>query len=296
VADVVRLQSAITTPEVLHLRAANTVVRKAKKYREGCGLYFPYLQPPLALRVFHDSSHATKTTSYAQEAVLVLLTTDYDISLPSQDHKLTDSQVSALSGGCHAVATISRKAKRVSYGTSQAETGAAIVGKELGQMVALRYTEVLSYRHFTLPAMIAVQETNAFVFPIDQLTDCQDLFENAAGEKTLPQDKTHRLYILSLREERLTHGMRYWIKIPTEWMLCDAMTKSMISQPLLNLLRTGNYQIKNVLKKVIRIKSVPLITVYDETDLINLKEFADAAERDQLQRVKGTIYWYDDWY
>ena len=90
--------------------------------------------------------------------------------------------------------------------------------------------------------------------------------------------------------------MRYWIKIPSEWMLCDPMTKSMISQPLLNLLRTGNYQIKNVLNKVIRIKSVPLITVYDETDLINLKEFADAAERDQLQRVKGTIYWYDDWY
>ena len=59
---------------------------------------------------------------------------------------------------------------------------------------------------------------------------------------------------------------------------------------------TGNFQIKNVLNKTVRIKSVPLITTYDETDLINLKEFADAAERDQLQRVEGSVYWYNDWY
>ena len=88
--------------------------------------------------------------------------------------------------------------------------------------------------------------------------------------------------------------MRYWIKIPTEWMLCDAMTKSMISQPLLNLLRLGKYQIKTVSNKTVRIKTVPLITTYDETDLINLKEFAESASRDQLHRVKGAIYY--DWY
>jgi hypothetical protein len=157
-------------------------------------------------------------------------------------------------------------------------------------MVALRYTEVLSCWHFTLPAMIAAQEKCAFIFPIDQLTDCQDLFENAAGEKALPQDTTHRLYILSLHEERLTHGMRCWIKIPTEHMSCDPMTKSMISQPLLQLLRTGKYQVKNVANKPVRIKTVPLITTYDECDLVNLKDFSEQASRDQLHRVKGDIY------
>ena len=46
----------------------------------------------------------------------------------------------------------SKKAQRISYVTSQAETGAAIKGREFGQLVALRYTEVLSGRKIFAPS------------------------------------------------------------------------------------------------------------------------------------------------
>ena len=91
-----------------------------------------------------------------------------------------------------------------------------MVARELAQMINLRFTEVLSRHVHSLAEMILVQECVAFVFPIDQLTDCMDMWELVAGEKPVPLDRTHRLYILSLREERAQHGIRFWIKVPTE--------------------------------------------------------------------------------
>ena len=116
---------------------------------------------------------------------------------------------------------------------------------QVGHSVALRFTELFSRRFLTLRQLTTCHEESKFIYPIDSITDCQDLFDNVAGTGVLPQDKAHRTYVLALREELQRKGFRLWIKAPTESMLADGLTKSMLSMQLLTLLRYGFYLIEN---------------------------------------------------
>ena len=132
---------------IKHLKAANAVVTKAKKYAAGCGLYFPPLKLPLKEATVADSSHATRESSYAQEGVMVLLGHDGRMEVVSSEsphYFHVFNAESDMSDYFHVLAVISHKAKRVSSSTSTAETLAATVGKEVSQLVAIRLTEVLA--------------------------------------------------------------------------------------------------------------------------------------------------------
>ena len=156
-----------------------------------------------------------------------------------------------LSDFCHILASISHKAKRLSSNTSAGETLAAVLGKEICQLVALRLTEVLSCgiqlplkTAATLPQLIELQESAGWCIPIDHYTDCRDLFQLMVGEKGVPQDRYQRLYILSLREDRLKGAIRRVLWIPTGGMLADPLTKSMLSPILYDLLTHGYWRCK----------------------------------------------------
>ena len=97
--------------------------------------------------------------------------------------------------------------------------------------------------------LIEVQERNLLPIPIDHYTDCNDLFELITGEKGVPQDKTQRLYVMGLREDRLTRRVRYLFKIPTDVVVSDALTKSMISYTLYTLLTSGFWKVQHVKAK-----------------------------------------------
>ena len=71
-----------------------------------------------------------------------------------------------------------------------AETLAAVHGKEIAQLVAVRLTEILGHGTLTpwmkptpLTLFIEIQEQGLYVVPIDHMTDCHDLFQLAIGEK-----------------------------------------------------------------------------------------------------------------
>ena len=116
---------------------------------------------------------------------------------------------------------------------------------QVGHSVALRFTELFSMRPMTLRQLTTCHEESRFIYPIDSITDCQDLFDNVSGTGNLPQDKAHRTYILALREELQRKGFRLWIKAPTEAMLADGLTKRMHSSKILFLLQRGYYFIEN---------------------------------------------------
>ena len=101
---------------------------------------------------------------------------------------------------------------------------------ELAHSVALRYTEIMSKRVYSLKELTRCHEESKFWLPIDAITDCQDLWDNVVGDGNLPQDKAHRTYILALREEVRRQGIRLWTKCPTECMLADGLTKPMRSR------------------------------------------------------------------
>jgi hypothetical protein len=256
VCDVVLQQQKIAKATILDLKAANTIVTKAKKYAEGVGLFFPYLAPPLKGVDVCDSSHASKGSSYAQEAVLILLMSDKEMVLVKADSALYKAIANAqenMSDFCHVVASLSHKAKRISSSTSMAECLAAIIGKELGQLVCIRLTELLGHgiqvplnSASPLTVLTKIQEVGGWVIPLDHCTDCRDLFQLVIGEKGVPQDRYQRLYILSLREDRIKGAIRHFIWIPTAAMVADALTKVMISPIMYDLLTHGYWQLKCV--------------------------------------------------
>ena len=76
--------------------------------------------------------------------------------------------------------------------------------------------------------MTELWSAGAFAIPVDHLTDCNDMFECVTGDKSLPQDRGHRLYIAAMRELRITGCIRRFLLVPTESMLADCLTKSQV--------------------------------------------------------------------
>ena len=104
----------------------------------------------------------------------------------------------------------------------------------------MRYAEL--YHAMPDPSiqqLLAIQEQGSWPLPIDHMTDSRDLFELSTGEKGVPQDRNQRLYVLSIREDRLLNKIRHLYLIPTQCMTADAMTKPMSSFPLMLLLTSG---------------------------------------------------------
>ena len=77
---------------------------------------------------------------------MILLMPDSSMQVIKSDsphYKMLMDGERELSGFGHILASVSHKAKRVSNSTSTSETLAAVIGKELGQLVALRLTEIV---------------------------------------------------------------------------------------------------------------------------------------------------------
>ena len=219
--------------------------------------------------------------SYAQEAVLILLGPDGRIKVEattSIHYQKVSNAKEQLSKFVHIIASLSHKAKRVSGSTSRAETLAGVVGKELAQMIAMRLTELFApgislpmKQPATMAMLIQIQDNAEFFVPIDHWTDCRDFFELSVGLKGVPQDRHQRLYVLSVREDRLRGFIRRFFWCPTTAMLCDGLTKSMTSEILYDLLTYGFWRFDDRnLGALVATRDAPAVSV-TEHDLISMK-------------------------
>ena len=267
IAEVCLLQAQVTRAKVAHLRQANSVVRRARQeVGQGMGLYFQKLRGPLRLACIHDSSAAGNVRNYAQEGVLVLLCEDRLHHFTKDcEHILDDRQCQYLGGRCHILWAHGAKAKRISYSTSHAETLAAVSGLEAGTLVSVRLAELLySPKPPTIQSLTAQQERGVVGLPIDSFTDCRDFFELASGDKNVPQDKNQRLYVLSFREAGMSGRIRWMGLIPTESMTADALTKTMIAEPMMKLLTTGTVEFRNQEKHHVTLRALPVMDHIEE--------------------------------
>ena len=189
IADIVTLQQEISCPLIRHLRQTNLVIKKAKRAHDNCGLHYNFLKPPLKIFQFTDASHATKLSSYAMEGMMTLLMQDETDTIGTGDVHLSDANVVKLNGYAHLVSFRGRKANRISYSTSHAETLACCGGKDTAHMVALRYTEVLGGKLVNTMSTISVYEKGQFIYPVDMATDCEDAYALVCGGRALPQDR-----------------------------------------------------------------------------------------------------------
>ena len=128
-------------------------------------------------------------------------------------------------------------------------------------------------RVHTVNELIKMQELNLCSIPTDHCTDCNDLFELVCSGKSLPQDRMQRVYVMSTREDRVLRKIRNMIKLPTEIMLGDGLTKVKFCAVLHDYIRIGCWVIPQNLSSNIIIKSSPLLTeIDDEKQLMNLAD------------------------
>ena len=220
---------------------------------------------------------------------MVLLMAD---NMPQNEEsiKCTDYQVTKyMCGTAHLLHAQSTKAKRISYSTSHGETLAAITGLESSTMVSTRLAEV-TYGSVkpTLLQLLAVQEKGSENFPVDAYTDCRDFFELCTGHRALPQDKSQRIYIMVHREARAAGRLRWIGLIPTECMTSDALTKTMTSSCLMELLTAGRVRYFNAGHNV-ELKKLPELEDFDEEDLIEGDNKLMAKRKKETK--KADPYW-----
>ena len=68
------------------------------------------------------------------------------------------------------------------------------------------------------------------------VTDCNDLFELATGQKGIPQDKSQRLVIAAIRQRRLMMKVRATIKVTDHDMAANPLTKPISKQHVFDCL------------------------------------------------------------
>lgn len=111
-----------------------------------------------------------------------------------------------------------------------AETNAAARGIPIGQIIHLRLCEPdLRIRELpqalTPMRLLEMGDLAHRQIPHDHFVDCMDLWELSCGLRGVPQDKSQRLGILAIREERRSFRLHRLYHIVTHFMLADPMTK-----------------------------------------------------------------------
>ena len=179
-----------------------------------------------------DASGANKKSDHAVEGISLLISEDKMTSKElktDQKDFLPETSSKFLGGKCHLMLASSTKSKRVSHSTSHAETLAGARGLPMAQLLAVRFCEheLISQKQSKLTPLqlLALQDDGLIPLPVDMGIDCMDFWELCCGYRGIPQDKSQRLAVLAIREERRTHRLRRLYHLRTASMLSDMLTK-----------------------------------------------------------------------
>ena len=247
---VVRLQTEMVTPRVEHLIAANALLKKAKQNTINNGLHYQPLDLPIRIACVSDCGHASKKSVYPFEGKFVFIMADHLPRQQSNEQWYKDHSAASFGGTAHIIYFSAKRASRISHSTSHAETLSAVGCSQVGHLVAQRLSELFlpfaltGYdRAASLQELLDYQQRSMQICPVDAYTDCMDLFELCTGTKGLSNDKSQRLAVLSLREDRLVGRTRWMIHTPTKAMVADGLTKEGLFQQLLFLVTTGTFKL-----------------------------------------------------
>ena len=290
IADVSILQSRVTVSQIKDLKYANQILQKVKEFST-VGLHYRVMESPqVRLVCIHDASSASQGRHYAQEGLLICLAEDkfageeMDFETVFEDGE-GHQGVERHGGFMHVLFASGSKATRVSYSTSHAETLSMVGGMEASTLIMVRLAEIMHKEKApTLAQLTKIQEEGVKQLPVDYYGDCRDVFELLTGQRTLPQDKSQRLYILSLKEARLVGKMRLLTLVPTQCMTSDALTKPLVHESLLLLVTAGIVRFFNVDGHPVVSRLLPTLGNYDEHDIVKddeeIKEMVKEKKKD----------------
>ena len=156
-------------------------------------------------------------------------------------------------------------------------------------MVALRIIEMHCDTLFSQPAslklLMHIELHGLYVLPVDGLTDCFDLLELVTGLRGVPSDKSQRLIIMSLREERMSGRIRSFTHIPTSVMLSDGLTKNQTFPQLMKFLSCGVVDFSDHRQKPVTIRKSPVKVDFTEKDLERIQDFDEGKKHTQNRQT-----------
>ena len=194
------------------------------------------------------------------------------VRVDKKDHVHPDDN-EIIGGRTHSLMISSGKSKRISHSTCNAETNAGYKVNQTAQFIALRMTEIIkcgSTQH-KAKDMMEIFDQSLYQVRVDHCTDCMDFWQLCCGVKGVPSDKSSRLAVLSMREERLSGRIRNFIHLPTEVVIVDGLTKTGTFKLLMEHMTTGTWNIRPPKGKVITMRRIlDTKESYSEQDLLDL--------------------------
>jgi hypothetical protein len=255
------MQQKLKSATVKDLLEANTLIKRLKRKGEKFGIWFVRMHGKIRVCTVSDASAANKTSNFATEGCCVCLMEDNVDTVVADSQDFISERDSPAHGGiAHLLHCSSTKSKRVSHSTSHAESLACARLIPVGQLTALRLSEhSLAASEPTgkltplrcLEILDSLQlRTEKMIMTHDHFVDCMDLWELACGQRGVPQDKSQRLAILAVREERRSQRLRRLYHITTHYMLADLLTKcsGYFSKSLQELVTSGHWSIGGKLR------------------------------------------------
>jgi len=118
-----------------------------------------------------------------------------------------------------------RRARKISWSTSQGEMLFDGIGQELGQK-------------FMLAQITDLWTAGIYMIHKDHVTDCGDFYKLIIGNEALPQDKSQRLYVAAFRKLRINGRVSSISLAYTKDMLAEALRKPKVSWQTLCLMTT----------------------------------------------------------
>jgi hypothetical protein len=272
IADVVVLQTTVCAAKIKDLKQANALINRAKAFRTRGLIYLP-IKLPLRVVSISDASHATSKTSYAIEGQISLIMHDTMAKVTKSKELDLGETKAYLDGNAHILCVSSKKAKRISHSTSHAESLAMHGTLTTSEMLCMRFTEIFAPRTLKLADLIAFDDDAMFDLPLDHLTDCMDLVHLCVGQRGIPQDRSQRLIVLSLREKRMIGKIRCLLHVDTHDMAANRLTKYDPSDySFMTILDHGFCVYKHPAKCFAPVPD--RWKVYDETDLLTMKDMS----------------------
>ena len=230
-ADLTLLAQKITKATVQELRTANALIDRAKR-GSSLGLKFPRMSPPLHVLAISDASHASGGSSYAIEGLVVCLVETPKLfreGCPDGEHP-----GNFLNFKGHLLTCGSHRSKRISHGTSHAESLGVYQASLAGEQIAQRITELSSPYHLSLHEFMELDDHGLWELGVSSVTDCFDVIQLMVGQRGVPQDRSQRLVVLSLRERRMISKIRNLVHVRTQDMVANCLTKHVSHCPQLH--------------------------------------------------------------
>ena len=229
------LQRVNSCPKNAHLFKLNRIVKWVR--RVSYKTHYRPLQGKMKVLVVSDSAYRREDKAgHALRGGIICIAQD----LPHSP-----------GGTCHIIDMYSRKQRRVVRSTFSAEANSLIDACEIGKLLVLAITEVLSPIPLSAHDLLRMDERGTLLAEMHAVVDCKSVYDALTRKEIIaPTEQSLIMMLLAIRELSNHSVLRTLWWVCTEDMIADGLGKGAVSRtPLLQLAIQGMWIVKHQVAK-----------------------------------------------